>query len=122
MAQKNNNTGVGAGTGMGIAAALAAAAAGAYYFYGAKDAAKNRKTMKGWMVKAKGEIMEQMENLKDISQDRYDAIVDKVTGKYKKLKNVDPRELATMASELKGHWDRISAGSVKPAKKPATKK
>ncbi len=94
---------------MGVAglAALAAAAAGAFYFYGSKDAAKNRKHMKAWMVQAKGEVMERMENLKDFSRESYDMAVVEVMNKYAKLKKVEPAELAALAKELKGYWNNI---------------
>ena len=109
----NNNhrslsTAAKAGIGAGIAA-LAAAAAGAYYFYGSKHAAKNRKAMKSWAVKAKGEVMEKLENLKDVSEKSYHKAVNDVVAKYKKLKNIDPKELAALTAELRNSWARISA-------------
>ena len=122
MAQQHNKIGAGAKTGIGIAAALAAAAAGAYYFYGHKDSSKHRRDMKSWMVKAKGDVMEKMEGLKDISHERYNEIVDQVISKYKKLKNSSPKELAALAVELKGHWDKISAEIGKSVLKPKAKK
>jgi hypothetical protein len=48
--------------GAGIAAGVAAAALGAYFLYGSKDAKKNRAKVKGWMLKARGEVLEQLEN------------------------------------------------------------
>src|ERR1700677_4013763 len=81
-----------AGLGVGLAA-LAAAAAGAYYFYGSKHSAQNRKQMKGWMIKARGDMVEKLENLKDMSQENYDKAVSEVMDKYKKVKNIDPNEL-----------------------------
>ena len=58
MAQKNSknelSTAQKVGIGFGLTAA-AVTAAGAFFLYGSKEAAKNRKKVKGWMLKAKGE-------------------------------------------------------------------
>ena len=77
-------------TAAGLAAL--AAAAGAYYFYGSPQAAKNRKTMKSWAVKAKGEVMEHLEEMKTMQKSIVDTdlrgpwqtqeLVDKVSGRY----------------------------------------
>jgi len=106
MATKNNNSNHTAGK---VVAGLTvlAAAAGAYFLYGT-DAGKRQKTkIKGWALKAKGEIVEKLENLKEINQDKYEQIVDAVSARYQKLKNVDQGELLAMAKELKSHWKNI---------------
>ncbi len=110
-----NRNAKGAGLGLGLAA-LAAAAAGAYYFYG-KDGAKRRQNLKGWMVKAKGEVMDKLENLSEISQETYQEAISDVLDKYKKLKKASPAELAAFAKELKGHWGAIKGDLDKATKK-----
>lgn len=94
------------GIGAGIVATVAAAAAGAYLLYG-KDGAKNRKKISGWMLKAKGEVLEQMENLEHVTKSSYEAIVDNVVSGYRGLKNVDKKDLTDMAKQLKGMWTHI---------------
>lgn len=98
---------------------LAAAAVGAWYLYG-KGGAQRRKKVRGWMLKAKGEILEQLENLKELNQASYNRIVDEVGSRYKQAKHIDPAEVATMISELKGHWQNIKkqlgAGTAKKRK------
>ena len=106
MATKKS-TGSGAGLVAGIAAAAAAAAAGAYFLYG-KNAAKNRKVVKGWMLKAKGEVLDQMEKGKEMTEETYNKVIDQVSKKYQAVKNIDRSELDQMAKELKGHWKSIS--------------
>jgi len=120
MASKNK-TGVGAASIVGIAAAVAAAAAGGYFLYG-KDGAKNRKKVKGWMLKAKGEILEQMEKGKDMTEETYHGVIDKVSQKYQAVKNIDPAELQQMTKELKSHWKSIKAQLSPKPKKKAVKK
>lgn len=101
----------------GVAAGLAALAAGAIFLYG-KDGAKRRKQVKGWMLKAKGEILEKLETLEDFSQTAYEKIVDEVAAQYKQAKNIDSSEVLQMVSELKGHYKNIQKTlSKKPVKK-----
>jgi len=116
---KNNDNNI-AKAGLGIAA-LAAAAAGAVYFYG-KGGDKHRKAIKGWMVKARGEVMDKMEGLKDISQAAYDKTVTDVLSRYEKLKKATPEELAALGTELKSHWIAISKQVNKTTKKPTADK
>lgn len=114
------------GAGIGLAA-IAAAAAGAYYFYG-KDGAKRRKQVKTWVIKAKAELMDQIEGMSEVTEKAYDRALDEVMKKYKKLKHVTPQEIATVSKELKSHWksikkelDAAAATTVKAVKKTVKK-
>jgi len=89
------------------AMALLAAAAGAYMLYGSKDAAKNKKAIKGWMLKAKGDILEKLEQMKDIDEAKYHKVVDDITKKYAPLAQVSKTELQELIKETKGHWKNI---------------
>lgn len=122
---KKATTGAKVAVGAGIAALAAFAAAG-YFLYG-KDGAKNRKKVRGWMLKAKGEVLEGVEKMKDVSEADYKLIVDKVGAKYKAAKNIDPAEVEAMVRELHGHWKNIKktispAPKKKVAKKASKKK
>jgi hypothetical protein len=147
MAYKNNTlrdnigdhkTAVGAGL-----AALVAAAAGAYYFYGHKKSTEHRKNLKTWAVRMKGDVMEQIENLKDVNEEAYHSVVDGISEKYQQLKSVDPADVAALAARMRMHWKDIqrdinsvtSGGSARRAssstsrraktvraRKPSTKK
>ena len=121
MKKTDMGTGAKVAVGLGVAAAAAFAAAG-YFLYG-KDGAKNKKKVRGWMLKAKGEVLEGVEKLKDVTEEEYKAIVDKVGSKYQAVKNIDPAELATMTRELHGYWKNIKK-SITPApkKKKVSKK
>ena len=63
-----------------------------------------------------------MENLKDVSQENYENVVTQVLEKYKKVKSADPVELASLASELHGHWKNISSHLNARTKKAAAPK
>lgn len=111
-AKKESNTTAKALVGTGIVAALA----GAYFLYGSKDAVKNRKKIKGWTLKAKGEILEKLEKVEHASQAQYETTVDAVLGKYKALKNVDLTEVETLGKDLKRHWKAFQS-ELKKVKK-----
>lgn len=112
----NNNVGIGVGA---AAVAVAAAAAGAYFLYGSKDAAKNRKKVSGWMLKAKGEVLEKLETMKDtLTEESYNKLIDGVVAKYASVKGGSGAEAEALGKELKSHWKNIRKHftTVKPVK------
>lgn len=104
-----------AGIGIGLTAA-ALAAIGGYFFYGSKNAAQNRKKVKGWMVKAKGEVLERIEEAKNLTREDYELIVDDVVKSYKTLKNASANEVSALARELKADWKHIEKSAHTPKK------
>ncbi len=66
--------------------ALSAAAVGTYYLYGHKDAKKYRSAVKGWMLKAKGEVLEELEKAKEVTETTYESAVDTIAKNTIKLK------------------------------------
>lgn len=101
---KNNSIVKELALGVGVAAIVA----GTYFLYGASDAPKNRRKVKAWMFRAKGEILEQLENLSEVSEDAYYKIVEKVSKKYQALKKLDKKDVAEFVDELKDHWKNIA--------------
>jgi hypothetical protein len=99
----NNNVAV--GVGLGVAAI--AAAAGAYFLYGTKDGSKKRAQVKGWVLKMKGEVLDQMENMKEMNEGLYTSIVDKVAKSYGSVQSIDPQELKATVDTLKKYWKEI---------------
>lgn len=121
------------GIGVGVTAGMLAAVGG-YFLYGAKDAKKNRKTINSWMLKAKAEVLEGIENAKQLSEQDYGKIVDNAMVGYKAAKSASVKDLAQFANEMKDHWKTIQKSgpakkimlsvqevSAKPKKKPAKK-
>lgn len=109
MAAKQKNGMSGAAIGAGL---VAAAAIGAYFLAG-KDGAKNRKAVRGWMLKAKGEVLEKLENLEVVSEEAYHKAVQEVTARYQNMKQVDPQEFAALMVEMKKYWGMIKRGAKK---------
>jgi len=93
-------------TALEIGAGIAALSAAAYVLFG-KDGKKNRKAIKGWAVKMKGEIIEKFEEAKELTEPVYHDIVDKAQARYSKFKNVDQKELIATINEIKKHWKAI---------------
>ncbi len=117
MAKKN--TGIGTKTVLEIGAGIAALSAAAYVLFG-KEGKKNRKVIKGWAIKMKGEMIEKFEQAKDLTEPVYHNIVDGIQAKYAKLKNVDQEELSKTIAEIKKHWKAIQ--NDKKGKKTKTAK
>ncbi len=107
------------GIGLGLTAA-AAAAAGAYFLYGSKNAAKNRKVVKGWMLKAKGEVLTAVEKAQNMTQEEYEAVVAKIGAGYVAAKEMSEGELASFTKEMLTHWKDLTRAS-KPKKKAVKK-
>lgn len=99
---KNRDKPIAAGVGL-----AAIAAAGAYFLYGERGA-RNGKSISGWALKMKGEVLEQMESLKELDQETYHRLVDKTARRYGPGKRVSSCELKRVTEELKGAWPHIS--------------
>lgn len=110
---KVSNGAIGAGV-----AGLAAAAIGAYWLYGAKNAAKHRKIASSWMFKARAEVMDAVEKMKQLDKDSYLKIVDSVVDKYSKTRS--SAEVMAIAKEMKSAWTQINS-ATKPVKKAVKK-
>lgn len=118
--KKTVKKGISAGEVVGIGATVAALGAAAYVLFG-PDAKKNKKKIKGWAIKMKGEIIEKLEEAKEISEPVYHNIIDKVSTKYSKIKNIDPAELEDAVAEVKKHWKAMMKDAKPKAKKKAVK-
>ncbi|HQB18562.1 MAG TPA: hypothetical protein PL092_01285, partial [Candidatus Pacearchaeota archaeon] len=105
------------GTAVGIGVGIAAATAAAYLLFG-PEGKKNRKAISSLSVKIKGDIIEKFEKVKEITEPIYYEIVDEISKKYSKLKNVDKDELEAVINDLKSNWKEI----VKDAKTTKNKK
>jgi hypothetical protein len=124
MAKKVSNSAPASHKGLAIIGGLVAAAAGAYFVHGNKKAQKKIKQVKGWALKAKGEVLERIEKIKEIDEQLYASAIDTVMKKYEHVKSVDTTELAAVAKELKSHWKNIKkelSSGAKVAKKTAKK-
>lgn len=113
-------------TAVGAAAAAALAAAGAYWFYGAKDAAKHRKSARSWMLKARAEVMEAVEaavhKAGEIDKEAYMNIVEGVLARYSKLAGVSAAEMQQVTRDMKEVWQHMQKARKSVAPKKSSKK
>lgn len=116
---KKQTKGVGAKQVIGVGVGVAALGAAAYLLFG-PNGKKNRKNIKGWAVKMKGEIIEKFEETKELTEPIYNEIIDKVQQKYAKMQSIDKKELEETVAEIKKNWKAIKKGSV-PKKTVKTK-
>ena len=115
MEKKNVKKGLNGGEMVGIGATVAALGAAAYIMFG-PDAKKNKKAIKGWAIKMKGEIIEKLEQAKEITEPVYHKVIDEVSAKYAKAKNIDAKDVELAVVEVKKHWKTMMK-DVKPKKK-----
>ncbi len=99
------------GIGVGLTAA-AVAAAGAYFLYGSDEAPQNRKKVKGWMLKAKGEVLEALEKAEAMTEEEFRALVDGVLTTYDKAQTLSKKELKDFKNEMSANWTELVASGV----------
>jgi hypothetical protein len=97
--------------------AIASVIAGAYYLYGSKEGQAKRKQIAAWSVKMKGEVLHGIEKMKEVTGPMYEKIVQEVASKYKKVKNIDAKDVEAEINSLKKHWKDMSKPVVKKVKK-----
>ncbi len=110
------------GIGVGLTTA-AVAAAGAYFLYGSKGAAKNRKVVKSWAIKAKGEVLEAIEKAEKITEEEFNNLVSTVVATYSNAQKISRNELSDFKNEMSENWRglaKMGMAKVNKAKKAAT--
>ncbi|MEN9405566.1 MAG: hypothetical protein RLY47_525 [Candidatus Parcubacteria bacterium] len=116
MVQKKSS---GAGVAVAVGASAAALGAAAYYLFGPQGK-QHRVKAQGWMIKMKGEVIERLEDLKEVSEPVYNQVVEAVATKYAKESKTSKKDILALAADLKKGWRSIVA-STQSKKKPARK-
>jgi gas vesicle protein len=107
---------------IGVGVGVAALSAAAYLLFG-PNGKKNRKIIRGWAVKMKGEIIEKFEEVKELTEPIYNEIIDEVQKKYAGFKNIDKKELQEIIAEMRKDWISIKkTANPKKAKKAVVSK
>ena len=83
---------------------IASVIAGAYYLYGSRDGEAKRKQVSAWTLKMKGEVLERIEKLKEVSEPKYKEIVKVVSAKYAKI---DKGEVKKVVDEMHSTWNKM---------------
>ncbi len=89
-----------------VGASIAALAGAAYFFLGPKGK-QHQKQAKSWAIKMKGDVVEKLEQAKEISETNYQEIIDSIAARYTKEKRAGSAEIKALANDLKRHWNVI---------------
>lgn len=111
----------GAAGAVALGASLAGLAASAYFLL-TKDGKEKKKQAKAWAIKMKGDVIEKLENVREISEPVYHQIIDNVAARHEKIKKNGPKEVKELAKDLKKHWSFLSDLASVPKNKPKPEK
>ncbi|MCR4334152.1 MAG: hypothetical protein NUV47_00235 [Patescibacteria group bacterium] len=92
---------------LGILGASIAGIAAAYFFLGPKGK-KHQKQMKVWAIKMKADVVEKLEEARDISEPIFHQIIDSIAEEYEQKAKIGREEIQLLAKDLKKHWKLIS--------------
>jgi hypothetical protein len=104
-----------------IGVSLASLAAGAYFFFGPKGK-KHQKHAKAWVIKMKGDIVEKLESVKEVTEPIYNSIIDTVAENYKKKIKNSQDDIAEIVNDLKKQWKNLNKSVKSKSKTPAKKR
>ena len=94
------------GAAVGVAAgAIAGAIAG--ILLAPKSGKETRADIAKYLREMKDKISDQLANLKDITQDKYDEVVEKVVGGYEKGKKISLAESKVIKKQLKEGYSEV---------------
>lgn len=96
--------------GVGIIAGTALAAHLLKLLKGGKKASEKAEDCMAAMQK---EIAEKVKEVRNLTEKKYDDIVDEVMSKYEAIKDVSASEFAAFSEEMKAHWKNISNAAKK---------
>ena len=91
MAKKKSKHGV-LKLGLGLSTAAVATVASAYFIY-KKSSPKTKAKMRGWALKMRGEVLEQLEELKEVNEKIYNVVIDEVSKRYIQAQHIDLKDI-----------------------------
>ena len=111
MNQKNQDNGVKKNV---LAAALGALAGGiAGILFAPKSGKETRGDIKKAVEKAAVEIKEKAEEVRDLTVEKYQAIVDEVTEEYQELRELGAEKLGEIRENLYKNYQKVKKGEKK---------
>ncbi len=101
--------------GIGIALTTAAVAAvGTYFLYGSSEASKNRKKVKSWMLRAKAEVLDGLDNIKYMTEEDFQKLVSTAVATYAHAQKMSKAEIRDFTKEMHDSWEfLVNSGTVK---------
>src|SRR5581483_7023465 len=89
--------------GAGLVGFLVGAAAWAMF----GDSVKRKFDESSEFQDLKKQVYDRASQISDITQDKYNQIVDEITDKYAQAKGISSNELKDLVNDLRWHWRRI---------------
>jgi gas vesicle protein len=68
---------------------------------------RNRTIARNWMHRMNDELQDRLDETRDLTQSKYNEIVDELNRKYGKARDIKDRELEEFTRDLKSRWERI---------------
>jgi hypothetical protein len=90
-----------------VAAGALAAAIGGIYLFSHRAPKKSAKTAKSWILRAKADVMEEVQKIPHVSRKAYLGVVQSVLKHYANLKDASKDELSGLKKDLEGHWETV---------------
>lgn len=103
-----------------IAGASIGALAAAVYFFSGSKGKRNQRKLKGWMIKMRGEVIDRLENIQEVTEPVYHEVVDTVAQAQTVSARIPRQEIEELARDLKRDWKTIT--SLAKGKRPASAK
>jgi len=72
-----------------------------------KSGKETRKALKSWSDQMTDDIRERSQHMHDLTQEKYNQIVDAVSHKYRNMQNIKDSEIDDLTADLKKRWERI---------------
>src|SRR4051812_44839092 len=91
--------------GAGVIAFLAGVAVWAVFGKKLKDKVNQSQDFRD----LKKQVYDKASQITDITQDKYNQVVDEVSSKYAQVKGISQNELRDLTDDLKWHWRRIKS-------------
>ncbi|MBP8590970.1 YtxH domain-containing protein [Candidatus Shapirobacteria bacterium] len=111
MNQRNQDKGVKKNILAAVLGALAGGVAG--ILFAPKSGKETRGDIKKAVEKATAEIKEKAEGVRDLTVEKYQAIVDEVTGEYQELKDLSAEKLGKIRENLYKNYQKAKKGKVR---------
>jgi gas vesicle protein len=89
----------------GIFGVIVGAIAG--IFLSPKSGKQNQENFKKWMSDTQAEIYSRAKGAQDITQEKFDEIVDQVAQKREAIKDIKEEEWDSFVKDMKKHWNRV---------------
>ncbi len=87
-------------------------AVGGYFLFGPKGR-ENRRGIDRWVRRMTVEVLDKMEDIEDMTEEKYHAIVDEVTARQGQLRGLKESFVMRIREDMKSRWEEMKAAAKK---------